>query len=101
MNYALWYLLAAIGAAVLLWLVLVIIGRNYINVDRTAYLKAARQRALLHLDAGELPLAVGSLINDLNTRSDTFIHPELAWLGYKHCETRNAERVRKWIEGFR
>lgn len=98
---ALEYLAAAIAAAAVVWLVLVIVGRNYINVDRAAYVRWAKRRALHHLDAGDLPLAVQSMVDDLNDRADTFVHPELAWLAVKHCQTREPERVRRWIEGFR
>jgi hypothetical protein len=71
-------------------------------MSRQEHLAWAKERALEHVEAGDLPGAVASMTSDLMKSDDwsAVAIIQLAGVGMQ-CEIpRGAEAVRRWIEGF-
>jgi hypothetical protein len=69
-------------------------------MTREEVLTVAKKRALLYLDAGDLPGAVASMVSDLNLHADLAISAELMGMLGIYEVKRGPEAVRHWIEGF-
>ena len=69
--------------------------------DRQQHLAWCKARALEYLDAGDLASAVTSMASDLGKYESTgAIHPALMALGMRAIIAKDADEVRRWIEGF-
>ena len=69
---------------------------------RAEHLDWCKQRALDYLDRGDLLNAVTSMLSDLDKHPDTRSNnPTLYMLGMIYIRDRDAQGVRRFIEGFR
>jgi hypothetical protein len=67
---------------------------------RAEYVAWCKTRALEYLDRGDLSNAYTSMASDMRKRDDTQYPAVLDQIGIMELMTRNADGVRRWIEGF-
>lgn len=67
---------------------------------RDDHLQWAKRRALQYVDAGDLRSAAASMNSDLTKHPGFQINPALQWVGVQEAMNGDADRVRRWIEGF-
>jgi hypothetical protein len=71
-------------------------------MTREDHLAWCKQRALEYAAVGDLDNAVASMGSDLNKHPETKqVAPQLILLGMLYVMNRDADAVRRWIEGFR
>jgi hypothetical protein len=69
--------------------------------NREQHLEWAKHRARNHLMAGNVALAVNSMIEDLAAHPSTeSLGVALAPIGMQHAAANDLESARLWIEGF-
>lgn len=70
-------------------------------ITRAEHLAWCKERALKYLDAGEISDAFASMGSDMRKHPETAIlNDHLLRLGLMYCWTKDAQGMRRWIEGF-
>lgn len=68
------------------------------DVPRDKYVERCKQRALDHLDRGDLKNAVSSFVNNMHARSDCELPQHLAELGVALWMSKDAQGWKALIE---
>jgi hypothetical protein len=68
---------------------------------REEHLEWCKERARVHLDAGDLANAVASMASDMEKHPECGVNKFLVMAAMLHVANYDEREVRRWVEGFR